>query len=239
MFLSPFFDEQAGAFKISPDQASRFAKHIACDFNPIHDATAKRFCVPGDLLFALILTRQGLYKNMHFNFQGMVGKEAVIQLQPISSNIVQFQDNKGKTYLETHFDGEKITDTANLEAFIRSYVSFSGHNFIHILEPLMKKHKVMVNPTRPLIIYENMSFSLETLTFSNPEPKLSKSELTLDGKRGDVDLYFDIIDEGKLIGNGKKTLILSGLRAYEETGMKAMTNSYNESKNSYEQALAM
>ena len=44
----------------SEQQASDFAKGVAGDFNPIHDPGAKRFCVPGDLLFAVLLHRFGI-----------------------------------------------------------------------------------------------------------------------------------------------------------------------------------
>ena len=54
MFLAPYFSEQNQAISVSAQQASDFAKKIAQDFNPIHNVGAKRFCVPGDLLFALV-----------------------------------------------------------------------------------------------------------------------------------------------------------------------------------------
>ena len=56
MFLSPYFQQTGSTLTVSPQQASDFAKGIATDFNPIHDPDAKRFCVPGDLLFSLILS---------------------------------------------------------------------------------------------------------------------------------------------------------------------------------------
>lgn len=54
MFLSPYFLKQNQSISVSAQQASDFAKKIAQDFNPIHDVGAKRFCVPGYLLFALV-----------------------------------------------------------------------------------------------------------------------------------------------------------------------------------------
>ena len=43
------------SMQFSQQQASQFAKGVAGDFNPIHDVGGKRFCVPGDLLFACLL----------------------------------------------------------------------------------------------------------------------------------------------------------------------------------------
>ena len=55
MFLQNYYSEENKKIHFSRQQASRFAKEIAGDFNPIHDPEAKRFCVPGDLLFALVM----------------------------------------------------------------------------------------------------------------------------------------------------------------------------------------
>ena len=66
MFLDRFHSVQDGHVVISALQASQFAKEIAGDFNPIHDPDARRFCVPGDLLFAIVLARFGLSENMTF-----------------------------------------------------------------------------------------------------------------------------------------------------------------------------
>lgn len=73
MFLDNFYNQNQLELTISAEQGSSFAKSISNDFNPIHDPDSKRFCVPGDLLFALVLQRYGLSQNMTFNFAGMVG----------------------------------------------------------------------------------------------------------------------------------------------------------------------
>jgi len=60
MFLQKYYSGDDEKIHFSRQQASRFAKEVAGDFNPIHDQEAKRFCVPGDLLFALVLSKYGL-----------------------------------------------------------------------------------------------------------------------------------------------------------------------------------
>lgn len=64
MFSEQFYSVQDGRIVISaPPQASYFAKEIAGgDFNPIHDPDARRFCVPGDLLFTIVVSRFGSQK---------------------------------------------------------------------------------------------------------------------------------------------------------------------------------
>ena len=55
MFLENYCRITDDKISFTRQQASDFAKQIADDFNPLHDIQAKRFCVPGDLLFSLIL----------------------------------------------------------------------------------------------------------------------------------------------------------------------------------------
>ena len=96
MFLQPFYNidqnvEQptaASSLTISAEQGSRFAKTISNDFNPIHDADSKRFCVPGDLLFALVLQRYGLSQNMSFQFSGMVSAETALEFPRVTRRAI-------------------------------------------------------------------------------------------------------------------------------------------------------
>ena len=55
MLLSDYYAIDAAGLRISADQASNFAKAIAGDFNPLHDPDNRRFCIPGDLLFTVLL----------------------------------------------------------------------------------------------------------------------------------------------------------------------------------------
>jgi hypothetical protein len=230
MFLSPYFSNNNQKIVISAKQASDFAKHVAQDFNPIHDVGAKRFCVPGDLLFALVLTQYGLSKNMKFKFAGMVGDGVELDINADVGDEFSICDTKGKTYLNIERSGNSSLCDVQTEAFIRSYVAFSGLNFIHVLIPLMKAHQVMINPARPLVIYESMSFHLDTLDFSEMSLHLASQELAIDGKRGDVTLTFELLSEGKIIGTGKKTLVLSGLRELEDVAIQGMCDTYESRK---------
>ena len=73
-FLDSFYTRSgAHQYTVSAEQGSTFAKNIAGDFNPIHDAESKRFCVPGDLLFALALQEYGLHQRMDFQFLDLLG----------------------------------------------------------------------------------------------------------------------------------------------------------------------
>ena len=233
MFLSSFFKKTNQAVVIAPEQASEFAKSVAQDFNPIHDVAAKRFCVPGDLLFSLVLNEYVLSQKMTFNFAGMVGEGVELQFPAAVEQDFDIRDSKDKCYLNVHRSGDVRHCDVQIESFIRKYVAFSGLNFMHILVPMMKQHQMMINPARPLVIYESMSFDLTTLDFTEVELTLVKQDLAIEGKRGDVTLTFELHSEGKLVGTGIKTLVMSGLRPYVAEQAQQMCDTYEGRRLSY------
>jgi len=236
MFLNGFYTQSKDDVFISTQQASRFAKEVAGDFNPIHNPDAKRFCVPGDLLFSLVLAKYGLSQHMGFNFSGMVGRDAKLLMPESDAAQFDIADDEGKTYLHVTRAGERNSDPALIEAFARSYVAFSGQNFPDLLVPLMAEQKVMVNTQRPLIIYESMSFDLEHHNFIDPILELFSSKLDVNGKRGDAYLYFNIQSGGEIVGSGIKKLVLSGLRDYEQDKIQQLVDQIKHSKADYNRA---
>jgi hypothetical protein len=123
-------------------------------------------------------------------------------------------------------EGALSTDERLIEQLVRSYVAFSGRNFPHILVPLMAERRVMINPERPLVIYESMSFELRSLAIAAPTLELIDSQLQVQGKRGEARLSFQIRAGGQAIGTGLKTLLLSGLREYDEALVGQLVEEY-------------
>ncbi|MDP5144699.1 DUF3581 family protein [Rheinheimera baltica] len=229
MLLEKYVQQSSEGFSFSRKQASEFAKQVATDFNPIHDEDAKRFCVPGDLLFSHLLTRYGIFEQLSCEFAGMVGADVVLQCNE-QDNVITISDSQGKVYLSLKHNGKCQHDLTVIEPLIRDYVSFSGQNFPHILQPLMQQHQVMINPQRPLVIYQSMALSFECLPTDKVELVLTKSSLQVEGKRGNVILAFSLTQNGKAIGTGEKRMILSNLMTYEEEGMQQMIAEYNRRK---------
>ena len=235
-FLQGFHDLRDGHVLITPEQASRFAKEVAGDFNPIHDPDSRRFCVPGDLLFALVLARYGVSASMRCRFVGMVGEGVPLIFPENPGSRFMIRDTQGRNYLEVEREGPVVTDPYTIEALTRSYVAFSGQNFPHVLVPLMEKHAVMVNPARPLVIYERMSLEVLTPVGSLTEtvqPTLGGAEMKVDGKRGDVRLDYALCVEGEPFATGSKHLVLSGLRPYDAAVMNDMVAEYAGWKDAY------
>lgn len=234
MFLNQYctkFDNNT--FSFSRQQSSDFAKTVANDFNPIHDVEARKFCVPGDLLFAKILTSHGLYADMEVSFKGMVSGETQLSIESRSAEEAVISDVSGKEYLGIRHRGERTMDQSLIEQLIRSYVAFSGENFPHVLVPLMKDNNVMINATRPLVMYESMSVQLDRLDLTNLILEATDSHLEVTGRRGKVTLYFAFKDNGELIGRGKKIMLLSGLREYEQNSVDELINAYTERQQQY------
>ncbi|EXJ17066.1 DUF3581 family protein [Imhoffiella purpurea] len=232
MFLSPFFTQDADRVRISAAQGSAFAKDVAGDFNPIHDAGNPRFCVPGDLLFAIALSRFGVARKMAFRFTGMVGADAPLTFAEIEGGVL-VADASGKSCMEIGSSGEVTRDGAFTESLVRRYVAFSGHNFPHILVPLMEARGVMINTDRPLVIYERMSFELDRLDATDLDLSLVGSGLEVNGRRGEARLEFQVSSADEPIGRGAKTLILSGLRDLDRDLLQGLVDRYAGWKAAY------
>ncbi|TRX53961.1 DUF3581 family protein [Thalassomonas sp. M1454] len=235
MFIEQYFNEENQKVSFTRLQASDFAKKVADDFNPIHNPEAKRFCVPGDLLFSIILAKSGLNQKMTFNFKGMVTDGIELNFPTSVTDSAQVLDDNGKEYLNYNVAGEHTTCTTLIESLIRSYVEFSGHTYPTILCDLMKRNNVMINPARPMIMYESMEIDLDTLDVKEVSLKLNKEETVLKaaGKRGQVKLKFDLLSDGEIVGHGVKYMVLSGLREYEQDVIDAVNTEFYAMKDAY------
>lgn len=230
MFLEKFCNENAGKVSFTREQASDFAKKVADDFNPLHDISAKRFCVPGDLLFSLALEKSGLNQEMKFTFSGMVTDGIELNFPEAITAKAAVTDDNEKEYLIIEVDGKNTKNKDTIATLTQAYVEFSGHTFPHILVALMAENNVMINPTRPMVMYESMTIHLDSLEFSNVSLELATSTLTIDGKRGVADLIFNLVADGENVGHGKKHMLLSGLRPYEQSVIDTIVEEYNTKK---------
>lgn len=234
MFLDEFYTEADGWLRIDAQQASRFAKRMAGDHNPIHDPDARRFCVPGDLLFALALVKHGLAQRMTFHFRGMVGDNVPLRFAVDDPGGLSVVDDAGKQYLHVERSGETTHDPAVIERFTRRYIAFSGRNFPHYLKPLMEDSGVMFNPQRPLVIYDSMGFQLDALPGDGLEVAFDGARFDIQGKRGEARLAFRMRAGGQPLGTGAKKLVVSGLQPYDAEVMESFVEIFSRRKAEYE-----
>ena len=215
-------------------QGSAFAKDVANDFNPLHDVDAKRFAVPGDLLFAVLLHSMGLYQNLSLSFKAMVTEDVSLAFPTTAPGVVA--DSSGKVYVEVDADGKQQDYNAGVEQLIRAYVAYSGRAFPHVLVPLMERANAMINPARPMVMYESMQIHLDTVALTDPSlvTNAEKTAIATNGKRGEVVLAFDIVDGGEVVGSGEKHMLLSGLRDFDAAEMDAVVASYAQWKADYQ-----
>jgi hypothetical protein len=230
MFLTEYFLESEQGIGFSRGQASNFAKQVAGDFNPLHDPENKMFCVPGDLLFSVALARLGLNQKMRFTFSGMVNDDISIEFHTSDPGSIEARDSAGKVYLSIERSGATSSDEDAICSLARSYVEFSGQTFPHILVPLMQQENVMINPARPLVIYESMEIDLERLDFSRPQLELADTSLEVNGKKGRVRLGFCLKEDGEVIGSGAKYMALRGLRPYDQETVDGIVHNYMQSR---------
>ncbi|MDN3652008.1 DUF3581 family protein [Thalassotalea ponticola] len=238
MFIKQFYNEENGKINISRQQASDFAKQIADDFNPIHNVDAKRFCVPGDLLFSIVLNKVGVNQQMHFDFCGMVTEGVELKFPEQYVESASVADDNDKAYLTYTASGQHSNCQTLIESLIRSYVGFSGHTFPGILGQLMKRNNVMINPARPMVMYESMDICLQRLDVSEVSLRFDMEQMTLavDGKRGQAKLRFDFISGKEVIGHGVKNMVLSGLREYDQQQMEQICVDYQQMKDANQAA---
>jgi len=234
MLLDPYYSKQDKSVIISAEQASQFAKKECQDFNPIHDPNSKRFCVPGDLLFALAINEYGISESMRFTFTNMVGDNMPLNFPVTDAEHIVVTNDQGKSVLEINRKGQTSHDLELIESLIKKYVVFSGQNFPTLLMPLMEKHQVMFNPARPLVMYNSMNFEFNTLSLTNPlHVELAESKLEVEAKRANEFLHFDIFDGDNSIGHGVKTVVVGGLKPYDHDAITAFADNYLAMRNAF------
>lgn len=233
MNLKQFYSVDNQLVNVSREQASLFAKSVAGDFNPLHDIEAKRFCVPGDLLFAVALTELGVRQTMRFDFESMVTEKTMTTLPAELSAEFSLRDQNDKSMMTIHSTGEVSHDEHFIASLIEKYVQFSGRTFPEILIDLMQKNGVMINPARPLIIYKNMEINIDTFASGELSLEFSGASMEVNGKKGSVILEFDLYVDGNKVGYGTKGMVVSGLRPFEQAAVDTIVSDYNATKKAY------
>jgi len=230
--IEKYFTRNGDLISFSRDQASMFAKAEAGDFNPIHDVDARRFCVPGDLLFSVMVHSIGLYRTMAFEFLQLVTEAHELEIVRQQDSFL-LNDNNGRSYLEVKVSGERTDDVEKVRRLCVAYIEFSGVTFPYLLVELMQGSGFMINPSRPLVMYKSMAFTLGRFADGDISLEYTGGALNADGKKAGVELPFDIISDGESTGTGSKEMLLGGLRPYDNDVMEALVKDYNEIKDRF------
>ena len=223
MNLESFQTRDGNKLCYSQEQASRFAKEIAGDFNPLHDIGSRRFCVPGDLLFVTLLSMYGVATRTQVEFSNMVDDQMEFELPAEVDEEFELVDTRGKSCLTLTFSGERERNARLVSSILENYVKFSGKTFPDILVAQMQENNVMINPARPLVIYKSMQISLQdgaadalqASASKKLELQLASSDMAIEGKKATTNLNFELLIDGSKIGEGNKVMLLGGLRDYD------------------------
>lgn len=232
MNIEKYYQKRGNWLSFTRQQASTFAKREAGDFNPIHDVDARRFCVPGDLLFSVTLHCIGLYQTMSFEFVQIVTDVHELEVVRDGDTFV-LQDDSGKVYLQVSVSGERSDDAEFIAELSRAYIEFSGVTFPYLLVDLLRDNEVMINPSRPLVMYKSMAFTLDTFAAGELSLDYAGGTLDVNGKKGEVGLPFGIRSDSQQIGHGNKEMLLGGLRSFDDQVMEALVSDYNAIKEQF------
>jgi hypothetical protein len=88
----------------------------------------------------------------------------------------------------------------------------------------------MINPDRPMVMYESMTIDLDRLDIESPQLVVDHNELVIAGKRGEIQLAFNFVESGQVVGRGVKRMIASGLREYDSAAMDEIVARLNQRK---------
>ena len=232
MNIEKYYEKSGNFLTFSRAQASKFAKAEAGDFNPIHNVDARRFCVPGDLLFSVALQAIGLYQSMAFEFVQLVTDAHELEIIREGDKFL-VQDRSEKNYLEVTVAGEKSDNLDVIRGLSRAYIEFSGVTFPYLLVDLLRQNEVMINPSRPLVMYKSMAFTLDSFTAGEMSLDYTGGTLVAEGKKAEVALPFGIRSGDKQIGHGSKKMLLGGLRPYDSNLMDTLVEDYNAIKSQF------
>ena len=121
MNIENYYQNIGDSLSFTREQASNFAKGEAGDFNPIHNVDARRFCVPGDLLFSVAVHSIGLYQSMSFEFVQIVTDTQKLSIVRDGERFF-IQDEFGKVYLKVVVSGERSDDPDVKAELSRAYI---------------------------------------------------------------------------------------------------------------------
>ena len=209
------------------EQGSRFAKKVAGDFNPIHDKDSRYFRVPGDLLFAFVVSQYGLATNTVVSFEKPVTANVALCIPNEINGYYSFNDADEKQYITVDLEGDQLKQSCARDLALQ-FIQFSGEKLLWVLVNLMKRENAMINTRRPLVVYKSICLNLEHDHFEDPHLEYHGATMKIEGKKGEVRLDF-VVRAGEIeVGRGSKSLQLRGLRAFDQTAMDKFVDDYTD-----------
>ena len=94
----------------------------------------------------------------------------------------------------------------------------------------MGKQEVMINPARPMVIYESMIINLDNIDIQEPTLEFAEPSFEYAGKRGKITLRFNLLENGEKVGFGEKHMVVSGIREYCQATVDDLIAFYNDRK---------
>ena len=92
---------------------------------------------------------------------------------------------------------------------------------------------------KPISIPDNVNITLNNKSVAVKGPKgeldldFTGASLQANGKKGSVNLEFDLLINERVIGHGTKSMVLSGLRDYDQAAIDVIVSDYEKTKQEY------
>ena len=99
-----------------------------------------------------------------------------------------------------------------------------------VIVPLMAEQDAMINPKRPMLMYQSMTIELDRLDITSPTLVASEPVFNYEGKRGSITLRFNLIENDEIVGRGEKHMLVSGIQSYDADAMQGLITAYSNSK---------
>lgn len=93
----------------------------------------------------------------------------------------------------------------------------------------------MINPKRPMVMYQSMSIDLLRLDLNDISLEFDEEKTTVEteGKRANICLAFKLRCDNEVIGHGEKHMLVSGLLPFDENAIAGITADYSQWKKNY------
>lgn len=214
-------------FRFIPTACSAYARNVAKDFNPIHSHLAKKYCVPGDLIFALITEMHGAHNYMRVDFLNRVGAECKLFFDTKRIALALLDVDK-KLYAELATAGDKSVCPKRLKTVSNVVVSCTSGYFPYKLIDNLREENVMLSIRRSMVMLKSIEVELRNIhSASSLVAKYQSSGLELSGKRGEVKVYFQLFDDdGISVGFVTKTVLIIGIEKFNDKASKQYLDDY-------------
>lgn len=202
-------------FKFNAVACDAYARNVVKDFNPIHNHLAKNYCVPGDLIFALMVERGGVHGSMRMDFLNRVGKDSEYIFVSGKAGMALL-DRGNKVQAQLIGSGDASVCVKCISAVSDAVLSCTSSYFPYKMMRSLRAENLMLSGCRSLVILKSIEVNVSDLHFaSDLTAVFCSSSLRHSGRRGTIDAHFQLVGgNGQVLGQVIKTALIIGIERF-------------------------